>query len=217
MGVASTAYSSFPKDRFLEASDGARIAYVVVGDGPNVPVVYVNGWTCSDSYWAKAAPNVIAAGYPGVFFDLRGHGKSGLPRNPGVAARQLRVEDVSAQRLARDVVEVLDAAGIDTAVLVGHSIGVQIAVEVCRLAPTRVRGLVAVAGAFEDPIKTLAGLNWLYPVLEPLLPFLPLEVTRPVLRRIATPERGRWAAGLIGAVGPKTTPQEHGRAHAAHR
>ena len=40
-------------------------------------------------------------------------------------------------------------------------------------------------------------------------------MTRPVLRRIATPERGRWAAGLIGAVGPKTTPQDMA-AHMQH-
>lgn len=176
-----------------------------------MPVVFVNGWTCSDGYWAKIAAAIVAAGYPAVLLDLRGHGESGLPHRPGVAARRLRAEDVSAERLARDVVEVMDAAGLGRAVLVGHSIGVQIVVEVCRIALERVAGLVAVAGAFENPVKTLADLpilDRLYPIADAFVRYLPLEVLRPVLRRVATPKLGRRVAGAVGATGPNVTPQD---------
>jgi len=216
--VRAHEYARFPKDRAVEVSDGTRVAFTVLGGGPKVPVVFVNGWTCSDGYWAKIAAAVSEAGYPAVFVDLRGHGESGLPRRPGVAARRLRAEDLSADRLARDVVEVMDAAGLARAVLVGHSIGVQIVVEVCRIAPERVAGLVAVAGAFENPVKTLAGrpiLDRLYPIVNAFMPYLPLEALRPVLRRVATPTLGRRVAGAVGAAGPKVTAQDMA-AHMRH-
>jgi len=204
-------YATFPKDRAVEVSDGTRVAYTVLGGGTKVPVVFVNGWTCSDGYWAKIGAAVVAAGYPAVFLDLRGHGESGLPHRPGVAARRLRAQDVSVERLARDVVEVMDAAGLDRAVLVGHSMGVQIVVEVCRIAPERVAGLVAVAGAFENPVKTVGDLpilDRLYPIAGAFVRVLPLEALRPVLRRVATPTLGRRVAGAIGATGPNVTPQD---------
>ena len=212
------AYAAFPKDRSVEVSDGTRIAFTVRGEGSKVPVVFVNGWTCSDAYWVKIAPAVLAAGYRAVFLDLRGHGESGLPRRPGVAARELQAADVSAERLARDVLEVLDAARLDRAVLVGHSIGVQIVVETYRLAPERVAGLVAVAGTFENPVKTLLNLpvlDQLFPIADAFARFVPLEVLRPVLRRVATPTLGRRAAATVGAAGPKVTPQDMA-AHMRH-
>jgi len=212
------AYAAFPKDRVVEVSDGTRIAFTVLGSGPKVPVVFVNGWTCSDGYWAKIAAAITAAGHPAVLLDLRGHGESGLPRRPGVAARDLRAQDVSAERLARDVVAVMDAAGLDRAVLVGHSIGVQLVVEVCRVAPERVAGLVAVAGAFENPVKTLANLpilDRLYPIADRFVRYVPLEVLRPVLRRVATPTLGRRVAGAVGATGPNVNPEDMA-AHMRH-
>jgi pimeloyl-ACP methyl ester carboxylesterase len=94
----------FPKDRAATASDGTRLAYTVVGDGSEPPVVFVNGWTCSDAYWARIGPPLVEQGHRAVFLDTRGHGESGLPRQPGFAARNLRHEDVSVERMARDVV-----------------------------------------------------------------------------------------------------------------
>ena len=190
----------FPKDRAVEVTDGTRVAFTVLGEGSKVPLVFMNGWTCTDAYWAKIGTEVVEAGHPAVFLDLRGHGESGLPRRPGVAARSLRAEDVSPERLARDALEVLDAAGLDRAVVVGHSVGVQIAVEVCRIAPERVAGLVAIVGAFENPVKTLVGLpvlDWLYPIADGFVRLLPLEILRPVLRRVATPTLGRWVAAVV--------------------
>src|SRR5438445_272281 len=77
----------FPKGRHIHASDGTPLAYTVVGAGDRIPVVFVNGWTCSDAYWVGVGPDVIAAGHPAVFLDTRGHGESGLPRPPGLCAR----------------------------------------------------------------------------------------------------------------------------------
>ena len=152
-----TAVARFPKDRVITTSDGTTIAYTVVGDGAGVPILFVNGWSCTDTYWCDIGPAVVDAGHRGVFVDTRGHGESGLPRAAGFNAWSLRPEDVSVERVAADFVEVLDDAGIDRAALAGHSIGVQLIFEIYRQAPDRVAALFPVAGTFENPVKTFAG------------------------------------------------------------
>jgi pimeloyl-ACP methyl ester carboxylesterase len=208
----------FPKDHDLSVSDGTRIAYAVLGDGPRIPVVLVNGWSCTDGYWVTIAPAVVAAGHRAVLLDMRGHGESGLPRRPGIAARDLRPEDVAPERLAADIVEVLDDAGVERAVLLGHSMGVQVIVETCRMAPERVAGLIAIAGAFENPVKTFADLpvlDRMYPIADFLFSFVPLEGVRPILRRIAHPGLGRRAFRAFGVGGPNLREKDIA-SHIAH-
>ena len=52
-------YAVWPKDRTITVSDGTPIAYTVVGDGPKTPILFVNGWTCSDAYWVAIGPAMI--------------------------------------------------------------------------------------------------------------------------------------------------------------
>jgi pimeloyl-ACP methyl ester carboxylesterase len=199
-------HAVFPKDRRIRASDGTRIAYTLVGDGMRTPIVFVNGWTCSDAYWVGIGPGVVEAGHRALFLDTRGHGESGLPRSPGLCAHNLRAEDVDPARLARDVWEVLDDAGIEQAVLAGHSMGVQTIIECYRLAPWRIAGLIPIAGTFENPVKTffdLAVLDRLYPIAEVLFRFMPFEALRPIIRRTANPRIGHRVVQLIRVGGPK--------------
>lgn len=65
-----------------------------------------------------------------IRFDMRGYGQT----------------DVGSESFssAEDALAVLDSLGVESAVLVGCSIGAKAALEVCRMAPERVRGLVLV-------------------------------------------------------------------------
>ena len=194
----------------MTTSDGTTIAYTVVGDGPLTPILFVNGWTCPDAYWVHIGPGVVAAGHRAVFMDTRGHGESGLPRPAGFLARNLRTEDVAPERMAADVIEVLDDAGIERAVLAGHSMGVQIIVEAARSHPDRVAGLVPIAGTFENPVRTFADkavLDSIYPAADVLFRLLPFELLNPVLKRIASPNLGVKVVRLIRAAGPKVTAE----------
>lgn len=142
--------------------------------------------------------------------DTRGHGQSGLPRRPGFAARNLTDADVSVERIASDIVEVLDHARFDRAALAGHSMGVQALFEVYRLAPARVAALVPIAGTFENPVRSfadLAVLDRLYPIADVLFRMVPFEVMRPVIRRTASPAVGHRIVRLIRVGGPKVTPE----------
>ncbi len=63
----------------MVVSDGTRVAYTLLGDGPKVPIVFVNGWTCSDAYWAGIGPAVLAAGHRALFLDTRWPRRVGPP------------------------------------------------------------------------------------------------------------------------------------------
>ena len=211
MPIASAReYAIWPKDRTVTVSDGTPIAYTVVGDGPKTPILFVNGWTCSDAYWAVIGPGMVDAGHPCIFVDTRGHGESGLPRDPGFLARNLKKDDVTTERLARDVLEVLADAGLDRAALSGHSLGVQIIVEACRVDPDRVAALMPVAGTFENPVKTfadLAILDRIYPLADVLLGLFPFAFLKPFNKGIANPETGLKLVKLIRVAGPKVTAE----------
>ena len=99
-------------------------------DGP--PVLAIHGITANHRAWAP-----VAARYAGPVIapDLRGRGGSGsLPGPYGMAAH------------AADCVAVLDALGVERAVVVGHSMGGFVAAVLAHRYPARVRGLVLVDG-----------------------------------------------------------------------
>lgn len=203
MGRLAAENAVWPKDRFFDASDGAPLAYTVLmpdrGDAGapreapatrrdhkhGIPVVFMNGWTCPDAYWKGIVPAVVGAGHPALLFDTRGHGESGLPRAVGRRARDIPVEDVSVERVATDIIEILDHAGIDRAVLVGHSMGVQGIFEAYRVGGTaRLAGIVPVAGTYENPVPTFAGkevLDRLFPIGDAIFSRIPFRALSPVM------------------------------------
>ena len=217
-GEAGPAHTVFAKNRVFTASDGTPIVYAALTGGDRVPIVYVNGWSCPDAYWAGILPGLVDRGHPALVPDVRGAGHSGLPRAPGFAARNLRPEDVSVARLGRDVVETLEHAGVERAVLVGHSMGVQILFEAYRAAPEKVAALVPTAGAFENPVKSFADLpllDRLYPFADAIFRLLPFESLQPFLAVVASPAVAWRFARWAGIGGPKLDA-EHLAPHMAH-
>jgi hypothetical protein len=55
--VRAREYACFPKARFIDATDGAPIACTVLGEGTCLPILFVNGWSCTDTYWCDIAPS----------------------------------------------------------------------------------------------------------------------------------------------------------------
>jgi pimeloyl-ACP methyl ester carboxylesterase len=110
------------------------------------PVLLCDGIGCDGYVW-----RYLRADLPerfGVHPHYRGHGRTAAPKDP---------TRVSIENLADDMASVLDDALIDRAVLVGHSMGVQVALETYRRHPTRVAGLVLLCGAASHPLKTFRG------------------------------------------------------------
>jgi pimeloyl-ACP methyl ester carboxylesterase len=114
------------------ALDGQRLAYTVHGEGPRL-VVLLHGLLFSQRMHAALAEALAARGHRVVTLDLLGHGESDRPVD------QWRY---SMPGFARQVVALLDHLGDDEAVVLGTSLGANVALEVAALAPERVRGMV---------------------------------------------------------------------------
>jgi 2-succinyl-6-hydroxy-2,4-cyclohexadiene-1-carboxylate synthase len=93
------------------AVNGIEIFYREVGEG--FPVVLVHGYTGNSRNWALTAP-VLADRFRVISVDLRGHGLSEKPA---------REEDHTYPQMAEDVRQLLTQLGVDSSVIVGHSMG----------------------------------------------------------------------------------------------
>jgi pimeloyl-ACP methyl ester carboxylesterase len=118
------------------AHDGTRLSWTSSGAG-GPPVVLLDGIGCAGYIW-RPIRGELALDRRVIHLNYRGHGSSDAPRDP----ERMTVEDCVA-----DLFSVLDDAGEPEAVLAGHSMGVQIALEAERVAPARVRALVLLCGA----------------------------------------------------------------------
>jgi pimeloyl-ACP methyl ester carboxylesterase len=147
----------YDRQGFAGASDGTRIFWGTRGQGP--AVVLNDGIGCDGFAWKYLQPH-LASSHRVVHWQYRAHGRSGFP------ADRARI-DLPAH--ARDLISVLDALEVDDAVLVGHSMGTQVALETYRLAPDRVRGLVLVCGSYGKVTATFHGSDVLKQVLPALL------------------------------------------------
>lgn len=110
-------------------SNGARLYWEEHGSGP--AVLLIMGLSFTHEMWFRVLPHLTDAGYRPILFDNRGMGQSDCPRGP-----------YSIRKMTEDALAVLDAAGVDSAHVVGASMGGMIAQELALRAPERVRSLV---------------------------------------------------------------------------
>lgn len=115
----------------VAVGDGTRLHVQSAGEGE--PVVLLHGWPQHGDIWRHVAPELVAAGRRVVVADLRGHGRSAAP--PG---------DYAKATFASDVLDVLDALGLDQVDLVGHDWGGWTGFLLALDHPERVRRYVAV-------------------------------------------------------------------------
>jgi pyruvate dehydrogenase E2 component (dihydrolipoamide acetyltransferase) len=114
---------------------GLTIRYLALGEGEGPAVVLIHGFGGDLNGWMFNQP-ALAAGYRTIALDLPGHGGSD---------KQVGAGDVAS--LATAVLDVLKALGIETAHLVGHSLGGAVALETALREPARVASLSLIAPA----------------------------------------------------------------------
>lgn len=124
-----------PASRFAKF-DTMRVHYQNYGEGKEA-LVLIHGWTCTLNFWKMNAP-VLAKQTRVIAIDLPGHGESDKPEVAYTMAL-----------FARAVDAVLRDAGVDQAVLVGHSMGTPVIRQFYRLYPNKTRALVLVDGSLQ--------------------------------------------------------------------
>jgi len=107
------------------------------GEGPLV--VLVHGWPESWYSWRHQIAALEAAGYRALAPDMRGYGGSDAPEE---------IEAYTMRTMVADVVGLIDAAGVDEAIVVGHDWGAMIAWHTALLAPERVAAVAAMSVPF---------------------------------------------------------------------
>jgi pimeloyl-ACP methyl ester carboxylesterase len=142
---------------FISAADGTRLFYGVSGSGRGL--VLLDGIGCDGWAWIHVQPH-LALRHRVVHVHYRGHGRSGPVTN---------LDATGIEVLADDVERVLDATGLSRAVLVAHSMGTQVALELYRRHPERVRALVLICGSYGRITHTFHGNDLLHRVLPTLI------------------------------------------------
>ena len=128
---------------FIDA-DGTRTHYLEAGEGPQHLVLMHGGGIGVDAeltWYENITP--LAAHFHVIAFDQIGFGKTDMPARREEFGKLLRTEHALA---------VLDALGLERAILVGHSEGGFIASRIAVTHPERVEKLVVVASGSTAPL-----------------------------------------------------------------
>jgi pimeloyl-ACP methyl ester carboxylesterase len=139
---------------------GVTISFRETGAPSGPAAVLLHGGSSSAATWDRLASALAAAGHRVVAPDLRGHGGSS------------RTGDYPLDAYADDVRGLMDALGMESAALVGHSLGGYVACTLAQRDPARVTRLVleepGMPARDGDSDHGLSGLRFLLPALASL-------------------------------------------------
>jgi pimeloyl-ACP methyl ester carboxylesterase len=162
-----------PVKRIVRADDGVNLVCEVRGRG-DTALIFLHGWCGDREYW-KHQIGPFAADYRIITLDQAGHGESGKDRKVW-----------SADSLAGDVEAVVKELGLKRVILIGHSMGGQVAL----LAAKRMPGtVVAVIG-----VDTLQNAEF----------EMPEEVKKQFMEAFEKDFKGTMHVGLAGMIHEKT-------------
>lgn len=97
-------------NHLIEVEDGVSIYAQDVGTGR--PVVLLHGWALGHEVWDRQVHDLVTSGRRAIAIDLRGHGHSSQP-----------FDGYDVDRLASDVIGVLESLELEQVTLVGWSLG----------------------------------------------------------------------------------------------
>lgn len=118
-----------------------RLSVRVAGQGPDV--VLIHGLGASSRYFTPLA-NILAQNYRVIVPELPGHGKNLDDGRP-----------VTVARFAHEVALALRELRVENAIVLGHSMGAQVSIELARTWSELVRHLLIAAPAVNDREATL--------------------------------------------------------------
>lgn len=172
-----------------------------------LPVVLLHGLSQQRHYWRPVIDRM--RGGHVITIDQRGHGDATV-RDDGT---ELGVDtDFTMDRLAADVVEVLDAIEVPQAIVVGHSWGASVALHAAASHPGRVRACALIDGGLFGPRHLVGRAGSHEDVREALRP-PPLGMLQPVLwEAISSGDLSPyWGAEVQAALEPTFRVDEMGR------
>ena len=130
---------------FSVRSAGVTLSGEQAADG--FPIVLLHGLTATRRYVVMGSRLLERAGHRVVAYDARGHGRSTPAPDPGAYGYE---------QLAADLLAVLDALGLQRAMLAGASMGAHAAVRFALRHPERVAALALITPSYDPSLPRTA-------------------------------------------------------------
>lgn len=134
--AAAEAGGDAVEERDLALADGRIIHALFAGPRAAQPLVFIHGLGGSLTTWQLVLGD-LSGSWRVVAFDLPGHGRSAKSGNA----------DYSVGGHAAAIAEALESAGISNSILIGHSLGGAVAMQVAIDKPQLAKGLVLIDSA----------------------------------------------------------------------
>ena len=142
----------------INRPDGSVLRVECYGPVDAPPIVFTHGWGANSAEWFYQKKH-LADRFRLILWDEPGLGLSKKPDT----------NDYSMENLAADLVAVIGLAKGRPVVLVGHSIGGMITLDLCKAFPeelkARVAGIVLAHTSYTNPVRTTQGA-WFYTAIE---------------------------------------------------
>jgi pimeloyl-ACP methyl ester carboxylesterase len=139
-----------------------RVGYAEAGPADSPAVILLHGWPYDIHSYGAVTPLLASAGYRVIVPYLRGYGTTRF-------LSEATFRNGQQAALGVDVVELMDALGIDRAIIAGFDWGARTANIMAALWPERCRAIVSVSGyligsqqANQAPLPPKAELQWWY-------------------------------------------------------
>ncbi len=129
-------------EEFTTQARGVVLAGEEAGEGP--AVILLHGLTATRRYVVMGSRSLERSGHRVISYDARGHGESSGGDAP-----------VTYDLLAADLEAVMDARGVERAVLAGASMGAHTLLNFALSRPERVAGLVVITPAFDGSVTSV--------------------------------------------------------------
>lgn len=127
---------------FFKTSDNEQLFYVknFTEINPNKPILVFNyGLVCSNHHWKYQTEYFDNKDYQILIHDYRGHFQSTGSHD---------VKKITFPQMAKDVADLCEYLKISKAIMLGHSMGVNICLQLAKDFPDLVSGMVLISGTF---------------------------------------------------------------------
>jgi pimeloyl-ACP methyl ester carboxylesterase len=180
--------------RHIKSADGTTLAYYVHGpDDDTLPTAIIaNGLGGPPAAWSAIVAQ-LEGRYRFVTWDYRGLYASSRPKDDVVGS-------YAVGRQVDDLEAVARATRTERAVVMGWSMGVQVALESARRRPSLVERMVLMNGTYGRPLDTALPIRWSKRVMGPMLDVTE-RFARPVGRVLRVAGASRATARAMKIVG----------------
>jgi pimeloyl-ACP methyl ester carboxylesterase len=130
---------TFPIHEHVVKTSRHTTFYLASGALNATPIIFLHGWPELSISWRHQLPVFGALGFRAIAPDMRGYGRSSV---------YARHDDYALEHVVADMLELLDALGVEKAIWVGHDWGSPVVWSIAQHHPDRCHGVANLCVAY---------------------------------------------------------------------